>query len=382
MGKPFAPPTRRRALAASLLMATPWLHAAPAPLAGVLQHHASLVHASYADTLQAARAMQAAIAAFLAAPDAARHKAAQQAWLAARDLYGQTEAFRFYGGPIDAQNGPEGRLNAWPMDESYVDASPAKGGLVQNAKFAITKPNLARMNERGGEENIATGWHAIEFFLWGPDTRADAPGQRAVADFVDAPFAARRRDYLRVVTELLIDDLASLERAWAPGRANYRARFENTGREGLRRMLVGIGSLSRGELAGERLEVALNTKNQEDEHSCFSDNTHRDAWSNQRGIVNVWRGEYRRADGTLLQGPSPAALLAAQDAALAERLDGALAQSLQLAESLPPPFDQAILSETGRAHIRRLIDSLLLQSQLIGEAAPKLGIQQLKLVEP
>src|SRR5256885_11217291 len=63
------------------------------------------------------------------------------------------------------------------------------------------------------------------------------------------------------------------------------------------------GSLSRGELAGERLEVALASRDQEDEHSCFSDNTHRDAVTNAQGILNVWQGSYKRLDGSELQGP-------------------------------------------------------------------------------
>lgn len=339
--------------------------------AEVLRHHAALVHALYSDTLAGALQLQQSISSFLAAPSEEGLATARKAWLAARDFYGQTEAFRFYGGPIDSAKGPEGQLNAWPLDESYID------GLIAKPAFAITKANLARMNERGGEENIATGWHAIEYLLWGADTSATGPGDRPASDF-ELP---RRRQYLAVVTQLLIDDLSGLVKAWAPG-ARYRVGFEKAGIEGLRRILVGLGSLSRGELAGERLEVALNTRNQEDEHSCFSDNTHRDAWANQRGIVNVWLGSFKRRDGSEFSGPSPAALLQAVDAPLAERVGAQLAQSLRLAEAIQPPFDQEILKDEGRARIRALIDSLLAQSQLIADAAPRLGVKQLKLVQP
>ena len=146
----------------------------------VVHHYAALVHASYADTLAAARNLQASVRAFVAGPDAARLESARKAWLEAREWYGQTEAFRFYGGPIDDDNGPEGRINAWPMDESYVDGVEGKpdAGLINNRKFIITKRALAAQNERGGEENIATGWHAIEFLLWGQDTSANGPGNR------------------------------------------------------------------------------------------------------------------------------------------------------------------------------------------------------------
>lgn len=280
----------------------------PATAHAVAAHYAALVHANYEDTLNAAKTMQAAIKAFTAKPSVETLAEARKTWLAAREFYGQTEAFRFYGGPIDDDKGPEGQINAWPMDESYVDSVEGKpdAGLVNNRKFAITKKNLAAQNERGGEENIATGWHAIEFFLWGQDLSETGPGDRNFEDFVDGKGknADRRRQYLTVVTDLLIDDLTFLVKAWDPkAKNNYRAKFAKGGQESVRKMLVGLGSLSRGELAGERLEVALNSQDQEDEHSCFSDNTHRDAVTNAQGIQNVWLGQYRRADGSQVQGP-------------------------------------------------------------------------------
>ncbi len=356
--------------------------------AAVVAHHANLVHTSYADTLAAARTMQRAITAFLAAPSVETQKAARDSWLAAREFYGQTEAYRFYGGPIDNDDGPEGQLNAWPMDESYVDyvEGNATAGIVNNRKQPITKKALAALNERGGEENVATGWHAIEFMLWGQDLSETGPGERPHTDFVDGgrPNADRRRTYLKVVTELLIDDLNSLVRAWAPGvKNNYRARFEKGGNESLRKMLVGLGSLSRGELAGERLEVALASQDQEDEHSCFSDNTHRDAVANATGIENVWLGRWKRPDGSLLQGPGLRELVAAKDAALAERTTRQIRSSVEAAESIPAPFDRAIaVGHPGRARIEATIASLTQQSKDLVEAAAAIGIQKLTLVQP
>ncbi len=362
--------------------ASPAATARAANLAAVAVHYAALVHANYADTLAAARAMQAAVAAFTQAPSAETQAAARKAWLAAREFYGQTEAFRFYGGPIDNDSGPEGRINAWPMDESFVD------GLVANRKFAISKKNLSAQNERGGEENVATGWHAIEFLLWGQDLSDSGPGNRSFEDFVDgkAPNADRRRQYLTVATELLVDDLQSLAGAWAPAvKNNYRARFEKGGRESVRKMLVGLGSLSRGELAGERLEVALASQDQEDEHSCFSDNTHRDAVNNARGIQNVWLGEYRRADGSVVKGASLRALVAAKDAALAERVTQQIGASVAAAEGIQAPFDREIAGAKdapGRLRVQKTIDSLVQQSKDLVAAAAAIGITRLTLVQP
>ena len=359
----------------------------PATYASVATNYAALVHANYSDTLAGAQEMQAAIAAFVAAPSADGLAAARKAWLSARESYGQTEAFRFYGGPIDDDKGPEGQINAWPLDEAYVDyvQGKPKAGLVNDAKFKITKANLAKFNERGGEENISSGWHAVEFLLWGQDLSETGPGNRSFEDYVDGktPNADRRRQFLTVATSLLVDDLAFVAKAWAPGQKNYRARFEKGGKESVRKIIVGLGSLSRGELAGERMEVALNSQDQEDEHSCFSDNTHRDIVTNATGIQNVWLGQYKKRDGTMLQGPGVRDLVAAKKADLADKTTGQLAASVAAAESIPAPFDRAIGKGTaGRPAVEKTIASLVAQSKLLVESASAVGIAKLTLVEP
>lgn len=377
-------------LAAAILGLALTAHAqaqSPATFASVATNYAALVHANYSDTLAGAQEMQAAIAAFVAAPSADGLAAARKAWLSARESYGQTEAFRFYGGPIDDDKGPEGQINAWPLDEAYVDSvqGKPKAGLVNDAKFKITKANLAKFNERGGEENISSGWHAVEFLLWGQDLSETGPGNRSFEDYVDGktPNADRRRQFLTVATSLLVDDLASVTKAWAPSQKNYRARFEKGGKESVRKIIVGLGSLSRGELAGERMEVALNSQDQEDEHSCFSDNTHRDIVTNATGIQNVWLGQYKKRDGSMLQGPGVRDLVAATKADLAERTTGQLAASVAAAESIPAPFDRAIGKGTaGRPAVEKTIASLVAQSKLLVESASAVGIAKLTLVEP
>ena len=334
----------------------------------VVRQYAAIVFASYEDTHKGAVALQKAVAALVATPNADTLGAARKAWPAAREPYGQTEAYRFYSGPIDDAKGPEGQINAWPMDESYVDYVKGKpnAGII-NKKVAITKASLAKANEHGGEENIATGWHAI--------------------DYVDGktPNAERRRQYLTLVTELLVDDLEFLVKSWAPDARNYRAKFEKAGDESLRRMIVGIGSLSRGELAGERLEVALNTQDQEDEHSCFSDNTHRDVVNNAQGIQNVWLGSYKRVDGTVLSGPSLNDLVAARNPALADKTTQQIAASVAAANAIQAPFDREIVGANdapGRLRVKKTVDALVQQSKDLVEAADAIGIKRLTLVQP
>jgi putative iron-regulated protein len=379
---------KRRFLQATLIAAT---LAAALPLQAqsidasqVARHYAALVSANYQDSWSSAKTLHHAITDFTAAPSAQGLEQARSAWLGAREFYGQTEVFRFYGGPIDDDNGPEGRINAWPLDESYIDsvAGKPRAGIINNPKIKITKAALAKLNERGGEENIAAGWHAIEFLLWGQDLSETGPGQRSHEDFVDgkAANADRRRAYLKVASELLLDDLAYLVKAWAPGSKNYRAKFESGGMQSVRKIIVGMGSLSRGELAGERLEVAMNTQDKEDEHSCFSDNTHRDAVTNAMGIQNVWLGSYRRLDGSVLQGPALRELVALKNPALADKVSRQIANSVEAASAIQAPFDREIVgnaSAPGRVRVQKTIDSLVQQSKDITEAAAALGITRL-----
>lgn len=371
----------------AIAQARPAAVANQADYSAVAKHYGNLVHANYADTLAAAKDMQAAIASFVKSPSQASMDKARKAWLDAREFYGQTEVFRFYGGPIDDDEGPEGQLNAWPLDEAYVDYVVGKpnSGLINDKKFKITKANLIKVNEKDGEENISAGWHAIEFLLWGQDLSETGPGNRSFEDFVDGKKtnADRRRQYLTVVTELLVEDLQSLVAAWEPNKKNYRAAFEKGGAESVRKMIVGMGSLSRGELAGERMEVALNSQDQEDEHSCFSDNTHRDAVTNAQGIQNVWLGQYKRRDGSVLQGPGVRDLVQAKNAKLAQQTTEQIAKSVKSAEAIPAPFDRAIIKGSkGRPAVEATIASLVEQSKLLVSSATAVGIQNLTLVEP
>ncbi|WP_288791486.1 imelysin family protein [uncultured Chitinibacter sp.] len=368
------------------LLCSGLLHAAPAMAAEITQQqvisqYATQVAAGYQDSLSSAREMQAKIDAFIANPSADTQKAAQAAWLEAREWYGQTEAFRFYGGPIDSETGPEGFINAWPLDEAYIDSvkGKAKAGII-NSKTPITEAKLRSLNERGGEENIATGWHAIEFLLWGQDLSRDSAGQRPYTDYTTAPNAKRRGEYLKLVTQMLIDDLASVEKEWQPNQKNFRAQFEKGGQDSIKKIFTSLGTLSRGELAGERIEVALDTQNQEDEHSCFSDNTHRDIVANAKGIQNVWEGRFVRRSGEVIEGASLKALVAQKNAEVADAVSRDMATSVQAAEAIQAPFDREIVGKKdapGRKRVQAVVESLKNQTKNLVNAAKELGIKRL-----
>jgi putative iron-regulated protein len=348
----------------------------------VVERYAALVNANYTEVVEKARALRTAVDAFVADPTEAKLTAARNAWLAARPSYGQSEAFRFYGGPIDDEDtGPEGRINAWPLDEAYIDAvegAPTAGIINATNTYAqLDEELLKSLNERDGETNIATGYHAVEFLLWGQDQSETGPGNRPASDFADggtAPNAARRRTYLKLVADLLVKDLESVQAQWAPGGDNYGKRFTALdAEEAVQRILTGMGSLSGAELSGERMTVAYDNKDQEDEHSCFSDNTLADVYANALGIQNVYLGRYGGQDGAGLDE-----LVAQVDPALDKKMKEQLEASLTAIQAIPGPFDQAILgtdNRPGRQKVKAAVEALRAQTETLVDVATALGIE-------
>jgi len=349
-----------------------------------VKQYSAIVYANYTDVYDAGLALQTSIETFLANPSQNTLDAAKQAWLDARESYGQSEAFRFYGGPIDGEDGPEGQINAWPLDESYIDyvvGDEGDGTNIINSpdQFPeITADVLAGLNEQGSETNISTGYHAIEFLLWGQDLSAGpGGGNRPYTDYLTDGTGTndnqdRRAKYLSEVTKLLVSDLKYLVDSWEEG-STYRTSFESNVDLSLENIISGLGKLSKGELAGERMFVAYDTRGKEDEQSCFSDNTDRDIVNDALGIQNVYLGSYQTTSGSTISGTSIYAVLVLQDKDLADQLKTQIATSVELAEKIQAPFDQEFLDADGRVRIYDTITSLRTQGDQLAQAAQELG---------
>ncbi len=329
--------------------------------------YAELVQTSYTKAAAEARAMQGAIAAFLAAPSAETLAKARGAWVAARPAYLLTEAFRFYDGPIEAA---EGGINAWPMNEAYVDyvEGNPKAGLVNDPAVGMDLGGLESLNQKQDEADVTTGWHAIEFLLWGQDLSADGPGNRPFTDYIAGQANNdRRRAYLELVTAELVHELDELAEAWEPGKGdNYAAKFlQLPPREAIGRMINGMAILAGYELMSERLAVALDSGDQEDEHSCFSDTTKQDFVHDLAGIQAVWTG------AKLDQ------LLRAQDEPLASRMDGLIADAEAKIARLGDPWDQ-VLARPKNSPERQAAEDVVTALEALGkgftDTGAKLGV--------
>jgi putative iron-regulated protein len=250
-------------------------------------------------------------------------------------------------------------------------------GLVNDTSFNITNDAIEGKNEVGGEDHISTGYHAVEFLLWGQDLSESGPGARPFTDYATADNASRRQLYLSTAASGIVSHLADLTDAWAPGSTtNYRNELVTaTPREALRRIFTGLVIFSKNELGGERM-VGIETGDQNDEHSCFSDNTTRDFVQDQLGVQNVFLGRYTRIDGTTIDGVGLDEVVAEVDPALAEALRQRIEASLAAAQALVPPYDTEIHpgNAAGHARLEALRSSLQTQGALLEDAMELLGL--------
>ena len=374
----------------------------------VLSHYAAMAHAKYEDSLVAAHGLQEAVDRLIAAPTEAALAAARAAWTAARVPYQQSEVYRFGNAIVDDW---EGKVNAWPLDEGLIDYVAASYGaeseenpayranIVASPSVAfagetidarvIDKALLEALHELGGvEANVTTGYHAVEFLLWGQDLNGTGPGagQRPASDFDPANCSwgncDRRAAYLKAATDLLVDDLAWMTAQWAPGGGAREGLLEGAAEKGLAAIVTGMGSLSYGELAGERMKLGLLLHDPEEEHDCFSDNTHYSHYYDALGIRNVYLGAYRRIDGTVVKGPSLSDLVAAAapdvDSALRGQLDATIAAMESIVKSAEggEAYDQMIAegNDAGNARVQAAIDALTAQTGGIERAVAALRL--------
>lgn len=397
------------AVAAAPLSPAPARAEAPA-IQDVLATYSNMAEAAYGDSLAAARALKTAIDALIASPSEETLSAARKAWLAARVPYMQTEAYRFGNPIVDSW---EGRVNAWPLDEGLIDyVAEAYGSdnpenefyaanIIANTSLKVAgktvdaskiTPKLIRsLHEAGGvEANVASGYHAIEFLLWGQDlngTEAGA-GNRPATDY-DLKACTngncdRRAAYLSTVTDMLIEDLAWMTEQWG-AKGEARTFVTRDEKAGLTSIFTGLGSLSYGELAGERMKLGLMIHDPEEEHDCFSDNTHNSHYYDGVGIRNVYLGSYTRVDGSVVSGPSLSELVAEKDAAVDAQLKAELDASVAALEAIRAAaeggfaYDQMLEAGNaeGEALITGAVDALVTQTASIERAVAALGLSKI-----
>lgn len=376
----------------------------------VLKTYADIAQAMYGDAVSSAKALDAEIDAFLKDPTDATLDEARKAWKAARDPYQQSEGFRFGNPSVDDL---EGKVNAWPLDEGLIDYVDAKYGgssdenpyynanVVANPKLKIgrkpidaSKINAKLLNslqEVGEvEANVAVGYHAIEFLLWGQDLNGTGPGagDRKATDYVQGDGCTnrncnRRAQYLKAAADLLVADLTEMQRLWeAKGKARA-ALMKKKGAGALAPIFTGLGSLSYGELAGERMKLGLILHDPEEEHDCFSDNTHNSHYFDIVGMNAIWTGKYVRLDGTTVEGASAEGYADAKAPEEAKRLSALMLDTVAKAKAMKDKGDGGMAYDQmigegeaeGNKLVQDVIDALVAQTRGIETTVAKLGVK-------
>ena len=381
----------------------------------VLTTYADIAHAGYEDSLMTAKTLQVAINAFVAKPTIGNLAIAKNAWVKAREPYQQTEVYRFGNAVVDDW---EGKVNAWPLDEGlidYVDAgyygteSDENGlftaNVVANAKLSVggaeidattIDPTLLAESLHEADEvesNVATGYHAIEFLLWGQDlhgTDAGA-GERMPSDYdlenCTNGNCDRRAQYLSAATDLLVSDLEWMTAQWATGGEARTGLVDGDANEGLSTILTGMGSLSYGELAGERMKLGVMLHDPEEEHDCFSDNTHNSHYYDAKGIQNIYKGQYTRIDGSQVDGMSLSAMVAAAapdvDQELNMNLDATMSKMSDLvaAADAGEAYDTMLGAgnDAGNERVMAAVNALVDQTRSIEKVVAVLGLSALEV---
>ncbi|WP_300061544.1 imelysin family protein [uncultured Roseobacter sp.] len=397
--------TLAAALGTTMLIAAPAL----ADKAAVLDTYADIAAAKYTDSLVTAQALQTAVNALIEAPSAEALQAAKEAWIASRVPYQQTEVYRFGNAIVDDW---EGKVNAWPLDEGLIDyVDPTYGGATDENEYAvlnvIANPSFTLSGETVDasditadlleevlheadevESNVATGYHAIEFLLWGQDLNGHGPGagNRPWTDYAAGEACTggncdRRGAYLQAATDLLVSDLEWMAAQWQEG-GEARAQLIADENAGITAILTGMGSLSYGEQAGERMKLGVLLNDPEEEHDCFSDNTHNSHFYDAMGIRNVYVGSYTGIDGTVVSGPSLSALVAEADsgvdAELTAKLNTTMIEMAEMKAAAEAGFAYDMMlergNEKGEALIMGAVDALVDQTRSIERAVDALGV--------
>ena len=356
--------------------------------------------AAYSESLEKAVILQTEIESLLETPSQHTLNEARRAWIAAREPYSFTEVYRFIFPAIDEW---EGSVNAWPVDEGlidYVNSDAHQQGddnpyasvnIIANKEPIINGQRIDasvlsaefikhQLHEAGDiETNVATGFHAIEFLLWGQDLNGtgEGAGERPWTDFsiehCSHGNCDRRGEYLRSVTQLLVDDLRVMVAAWDFEGDITRVMLSADPIEFMRHIMMGVATFIQVELVSERMRLPLTLGDPEGEHDCFSDQTHASILNNFLGVRMLLTSHYR----DVVKNPYMMLEFFPSFSALQNSLNGTekslrliydSAEGIDNSSQINQKFDQLIAKDNTAGNV------------LIADAIQRLGVLSLRLI--
>ncbi|MCF6301822.1 MAG: peptidase [Devosiaceae bacterium] len=379
------------------------LNSTTVDVAQIVKNYTDIGLASYKDALNSAELMRSAIEDFLNNPNDETLTEARSTWRTARIPYEQSEVF-VHISPVIENWVP--RVNAGPVNESFLDyvaggssdnvinadTLSVGGEQVEIVKFTpeFIAESLHQVN--GNVQDVASGYRVIEFLLWGQDNSGneepgveEGAGQRPASDYdlenCTNENCARRGEYLYATVNLLIDDLNEAVSHWVV-TGDVRRDLMADPEAALSKIITGLGSLSYGELAGDRLQRSLLLQSPDAELDRFSNNSHISYLFNARGVIGVYFGEYYSMEGKLTRGPSLADLMEEVAPDIDEKFRTQLGVTMARTRLLidhardVEAFDLMIAegNETGNDLVVATVTALIDQSKTLAEMLDVLGL--------
>lgn len=209
-------------------------------------HLLTQTQAQWQASVEAANLLAIRVTELLDQPNAATLASAQQAWRKAYSAYLTTRLVSYF--PVqDPEDWHQRELDlaqltllidAWPIEAGYVDsiAGYPTTGIVNDLSLAITAENLIEQHGFADLGSASLGFHVVEFLLWSEH------GQRSPDDFIgrdntaptaeantgeaDSPPSTRqnhkrRRAYLKLACQQLVEHLSRLQRRWQSPQGHY-----------------------------------------------------------------------------------------------------------------------------------------------------------------
>ena len=171
---------------------------------------------------------------------------------------------------------------------------------------------------------------------------------------------------------------------WKPDGAARKELAAKGDEGGLATILTGLGSLSYGELAGERMKLGLILHDPEEEHDCFSDNTQNSHYYDEAGMISIYSGTLQapRRQGRS-NGPASATWqrqVAGEGRSARQGLRRCARRNCKpikdKADSGEMAYDQMIGTDNaaGNALVQAAIDALVAQTRAIEAVVTALGL--------
>lgn len=300
-----------------------------------------MAYTSLSQANQAAQFFDNKLASFMHHPNPATQSEVQQAWRSAYDLFLASFIYSYIPikDPVEwhkqrmAYQDLLIQLDSWPIEGGYIDYVEGYpfSGIVNDLTLSINEQSIRVQHGFTDSSNASLGYHALEFMLWGESSanqtmrsaqdfvpqentapvplsdaeqalnnpHADDFSEERIVDELPATELAsdesitppiivsqnhnRRRQYIQLISDLLLKDIHSLQRRWEPSSGYYaQVLQQSSDAEVLRAAFIAAQDLLSKEMLTKRFRLTS---------SEFSHSSHDDLLALLSGLESWFKAE-------------------------------------------------------------------------------------------